>query len=276
MRAKMSMRGKLELMGVTRERYRTAGRKEKTKILDELVACTELNRKYAITALGESGSAPHPGGTHRATVRVRYGEAVREALEAVWEASNRLCSKRLVAVMRTLIEAMERGGHLRLEADVRRELHRVSPATVDRLLSPIRHGRGGRGISTTRPGNLLKKQVRVRTFADWNDGGLGFFEIDLVAHCATHTAGQYVSTLVATDVATGWTEMDAIVCKEQVAVVAALDRIRGRLPFPLLGLDSDNGSEFINEVLVGYCSQHKITFTRSRPYKKNDQCYVGV
>jgi hypothetical protein len=269
----MSMSGKLELMDVTRERYRGAGRKEKTKILDELVASTGLNRKYVITALGEGGDVRRGGGTQRA-VRVRYGEAIRGALEGVWEASNRLCSKRLVAVMATLIEAMERGGHLSLDADVRRELLNISPATVDRLLSPIRHGRGARGMSTTRSGNLLKNQIRVRTFADWDEGGVGFFEIDLVAHCGTRADGQYINTLVATDVATGWTDMDAILCKDQVAVVTALDRIRGRLPFPLLGLDSDNGSEFINEVLVRYCDRQKITFTRSRPYKKNDQCYV--
>lgn len=273
MRRQMSMSGKLELMGVTRERYRKAGRKEKTKILDELVASTGLNRKYAITVLRDGGGVRSRGGT-QGPVTVRYGEAVREALEGVWEASNRLCSKRLVAVMETLMEAMERGGHLHLDAAVRSDMLGISPATVDRLLGPIRRLRGGRGMSTTRPGQLLKKQIRVRTFADWKEGGIGFFEIDLVAHCGTRTDGQYVNTLVATDVATGWTEMEAILCKGQMAVVAALERIRTRLPFPLLGVDSDNGSEFINEVLVGYCQRHEITFTRSRPYKKNDQCYV--
>jgi hypothetical protein len=150
----------------------------------------------------------------------------------------------------------------------------MSPATVDRRLAPFRRQLRPHGWGTTKPGTLLKQQVPVHTYTPWEEERAGFLEIDLVAHCGTTTAGHYLTTLVATDVATGWTECQAIWGKGQAAVVEALEQIRDRLPFPLLGLDSDNGSEFLNDHLLRWCRRQHLTFTRSRPYWKNDQAHV--
>ena len=151
---------------------------------------------------------------------------------------------------------------------------RISPSTIDRLLHPYRRFGGRRPFATTRPGSLLKKSIPIRTFADWQDDHPGFLEVDLVAHCGESTEGFYLTTLSTVDVASGWTEHMGVWGKGQQRVGAAIHRVRQRLPFPLLGLDSDNGSEFINQHLYAYCQREGITFTRSRPYKKNDNCHV--
>jgi hypothetical protein len=149
----------------------------------------------------------------------------------------------------------------------------ISPATIDRLLRKVRR-EGIRGISTTQAGSLLKHQIPIRTFSDWDDLKPGYVEIDLVAHCGEDAGGEFIYTLTLTDIATGWVELVAIKNRSQIAVTAALDRIISRIPFLILGIDCDNGSEFINYHLQRYCEERKINFTRSRPYKKNDQCYV--
>ena len=149
----------------------------------------------------------------------------------------------------------------------------MSPATADRILRPYRQ-RERRGISNTRSGTLLKKQIPVRTFQDWNEAKTGFMEADLVAHCATQAEGSYLYTLTLTDIATGWTECLPLLGRGQEAVVAALKRAEPLLPFPLLGIDTDNGAEFINVELMTFCEQEYITFTRGRPRRSNDQCYV--
>jgi hypothetical protein len=156
---------------------------------------------------------------------------------------------------------------------VREQLLQMSAATIDRRLRPFRLQQR-RGLGTTKPGTLLKQQVPVQTYTPWDEQRLGFVEIDLVAHCGTTTAGHYVNTLTVTDVATGWTECAAVWGKGQAAVCGALEQIRDRLPFPLLGIDSDNGSEFLNAHLIRWCEQEQLTFTRSRPYWKNDQAHV--
>ncbi|MCH8247939.1 MAG: transposase family protein, partial [Bacteroidetes bacterium] len=189
-------------------------------------------------------------------------------------AADRICSKRLVPFLPELIDALERHGHLQLEESVRQRLCSISPATVDRLLHQVRYGSAPKGISTTRPGSLLKHQIPVRTFADWDDLKPGFFEADLVAHCGTVNAGSYLNTLTMTDVDTGWTECLSLLVREQDIVVKAIEAARRLIPFPMLGLDTDNGKEFINHTLLDYCRRESITFTRSRPYKKNDQCHV--
>ena len=149
----------------------------------------------------------------------------------------------------------------------------MSAATVDRLLLPERKKLGG-GRSTTKRGSLLKKQIPVRTFAEWNDVVAGFIEADLVAHCGETVAGSFLNSLVLTDIATTWTEFLPILYKNEANVLEALQVARDLLPFPLKGLDTDNGSEFINNALLDFCQNEHITFTRSRPYKKNDQAHV--
>src|SRR5215472_17668712 len=153
----------------------------------------------------------------------------------------------------------------------------MSPATVDRALKPLREQtKARRGISTTKAGTLLKRQIPIRTFADWTDARPGFFEMDLVAHCGWSGAGQFLYTLSMVDVATGWVACAGLRDKRQETVFHALQRLQANLPFRIRGLDSDNGTEFINRVLLDYCTDQGITFTRSRPYLKNDTCHVEL
>ncbi len=202
-----------------------------------------------------------------------YGADVEAALVQVWEQSNRLCSKRLIPFLPTVLEVMERHGHLCLTPECRTQLLAMSTATADRLLRSHRK-RAMHGLSTTRAGTLLKQNIPIRTFEQWDEQVPGFVEADLVAHCDSSVEGTYLFTLTLTDIATGWTECLPLLTKSAEAVLAALQRARSLFPFPLLGLDTDNGTEFMNDLLVAYCEQEQITFTRGRPALKNDQCYV--
>jgi hypothetical protein len=195
-------------------------------------------------------------------------------LKVVWEASDRLCSKRLQPFLPELVRVMRRHGELAVGEEVEAELCAMSPATMDRLLRPWRRLGGRRCLSTTRAGSLLKKSIPIRTFADWEEKRPGFLEVDLIAHCGESSEDFYLTTLCAVDVATGWSDSVGVWGKGQHRVCAAIQEMRRRLPFPLLGLDSDNGGEFINQHLYGYCEREGISFTRSRPYKKNDSCHV--
>ncbi len=268
----MSFQAKRELLAQVICRYRDATGRQKSHILDEFVAVTGYARKYAIRLLTQPELPPVKPLT-RPRAR-RYGPEVQAALEMAWAAANQVCAKRLVPFLPDLVASLERHGHLMLSDEVRAQLLRISPATADRLLHARRRQDQPRGISTTKAGSLLKHQVPVRTFMDWNDAKPGFLEADLVAHCGARAEGSYLYSLVLTDVATGWTECLALLHRSQESVLQALDYARRLLPFPLLGLDTDNGSEFLNQELVGYCERHQITFTRGRAYKKNDQCYV--
>jgi hypothetical protein len=265
----MSFRSKQELLQQIAPRYQEATETQKVAILNEFVAATGYARKYAIRVLN------HPGVPHVEIERARahqYGPEVQEALHLAWLAANRICAKRLVPFLPALVESLERHGHLHLTAEVRQQLFTISSATADRLLRPYRvlpHTR-----STTRAGTLLKKQIPIRTFQDWNDSRPGFLEIDLVAHCGTLYEGSFLYTLTLTDVATGWTECLPLLYRGQALIIQALDRARKLLPFPLLGLDTDNGGEFINAEVLAYCEREHITFTRGRTHKSNDQCYV--
>ena len=268
MRKKLSLELRRELLTRTAEDYASARKGIKSQIVDQLVAATGYGRKHAITLLN------HPPGSVSSSRsrRARYDERVKRALVTLWTTANRICAKRLVPFLPELIEVMERNGHLCLPADVRRKLLTISPATADRLLASERSSR--HGLSTTRPGSLLKKQIKVRTFADWDDLQPGFLEADLVAHCGESAAGSFLHTLVLVDVATGWTECVALLRRSEADVIGALNSLRGRLPVPLLGLDTDNGSEFINYEMLRYCQREQITFTRSRVNRKNDQAFV--
>ena len=265
----MSIQSKRELLGAIAPRYRAAHRNHKRQILDEFVASTGYHRKYAIQLLN------HPPRARRRTKRHanrRYGLEVKYALIKIWRIANCICAKRLVPGLPEFIDALERHGELQLGPEVKTLLLSLSAATADRLLRSERRQR--RGLGTTKPGSLLKHAIPIRTFADWNDARPGFLEVDLVAHCGVSSQGEYLHTLTLTDIATGWTECLPLLNRSQRAVSEAIGRARTRLPFPLRGLDSDNGSEFINANLLRYCQQEQITFTRSRPYQKNDQAHV--
>lgn len=271
MEPKMSLQAKKELLFRMRSRYQNADRKEKTEILNGFIAATGYHRKYAASVLAKNFKPEGPAARRRQPKI--YDDAVKHALVLIWNAANQICSKRLAPFLPEFVETLERFGHLSLPADVRRKLMQMSPASIDRLLKHERE-KHGRGISTTKPSNLLKQRIKVRTFADWDEGVPGFFEADLVAHCGDRAEGPFLNSLVITDVATGWTEFMPLLRKSTGDVIAALETIRSVLPIPLFGLDTDNGCEFINYELLEYCEKHEITFTRSRAYKKNDQAHI--
>jgi hypothetical protein len=268
--AKISADARRELVQAIGERYRSGSRAEKLLILDEFVAVTGYHRKHSIRLLRVQ--PPAVGSARRPRLRV-YDDAVREALVVLWEASDRVCGKRLKALLPLLVPSLERHGHLQLDESVRTKLLATSASTIDRLLAVPRGAVEGRP-SRLRAKPAIRRSIAVRTFADWNDPLPGFMEADLVCHGGENVAGSFAHTLVLTDIATGWTECVALAVREGTLVVEALTRLRTTMPFPLRGFDTDNGSEFINEVVLAYCTESGIEFTRSRPYRKNDQACV--
>jgi len=259
-----------ELTDAVAARYQAAGRNEKEEILDEFVKVTGFHRKHAIRVLNKSAEQEAAEPRQRARI---YDEAVREALTIVWEAADRICGKRLRQVIVGLVEAMERHGHLKLDAGVRESLLSMSAATMDRLLTTVRDT-ARQGRRRTMINTPLRKSIPVRTFGDWHDPAPGFFEMDMVVHCGKSTVGSYVHSLVMTDIASGWTEAIAMVVREQTLVTESVSEVRTKLPFPVCGLDVDNDSAFINDTLVSYCRDNQIELTRCRAYQKNDQAWI--
>jgi len=274
MRRTMSLTSRRELLATIRPRYRGASRQEKQQILDEFVAATGYHRKYAISLLRQPRTEPSPPQSQRKGRRRVYTAEVAEALEVVWKAASQICSKRLVPFLPQLVDTLQRHGHLALSAETKEKLLGISPATVDRLLAGVRQTGAGSGRGSSSRTSFLKQQVPVRTFSEWGGARPGYLEADLVAHSGGDVSGSYLHTLVLTDVVSGWTECLALLFREQQLVLQAVRQAREQLPVPLLALDTDNGSEFLNSVLFDYCHQEEIVFTRSRPYKKNDQCFV--
>ena len=267
----MNLKTRREILTNIRNQYQESDWLGKSKLLDGFVAASGYERKYAIKLLNCTENINKPPQTRQS--KVKYDEQVKQVLITVWYAANQICSKRFVPFIPELVSAMERHGHLRLSADVRLKLLGISRSTVDRILS-LEKERTGKSISTTKPGNLFKHQIQVRTFADWGDVTPGFIEADLVAHCGGNTSGSFLNTLTLTDITTGWTECLPLIRKSAGDVIIGLKLAKELLPFPLLGVDTDNGSEFINHELMNFCEDNKVTFTRSRAYRKNDQAHV--
>lgn len=278
------MKARQEVTQATAGQYRGASKKEKGKILDQFIATTGYSRWYARLVLRHEGRRIQ---TDKQTIVVverkssakrkrarRYDEKVQTALVRLWRIMDYICGKRLQPILAELLTVLERHNEFRCDRETRVKLLRISAASIDRLLKPERRKYELRGRSGTKPGTLLKKQIPIRTFADWDEQCPGFVEIDLVAHDGGLAAGDYCQTLDLTDIATTWTETLAVRNKAQAWVFAALKEMRQKLPFSLRGIDSDNGSEFINKYLVEYCQKQKLSFTRSRPYRKNDNCFV--
>ena len=267
----MSQGSKRELIKTIRPRYLKANKEGKAQILNEFIATTGYHRKSAIRVLN---CEPKRKGLKKPGRQKIYSGEVVQVLEQIWEICGRICSKRLQPFLPEMVTILERHHELSLSPEIKALLLSMSRSTIDRCLKQARFTAPQRGISTTKPGALLKQAIPIRTFTPWEEECPGFLEIDLVAHCGFTTEGTYLNTLTATDLATGWTECLALANKTQAAVSQAVAQLRLDLPFPLLGLDSDNGSEFINETLLRYCQSEQITFTRSRPYQKNDQAHV--
>lgn len=252
-------------------RYQQASKAERTKILDEFVALTQYHRKHAIRVLTCSPGEP----TQQQGRNPVYDEAVRQALIVLWEASDRLCSKRLKVLIPMLVDAMERHGHLCLDTVLKDKLLRVSAATIDRTLRSTREQIDGQRKRRIGIGAAIRRSIPVRTFSDWNDPPPGFFEVDMVEHCGgPKTDGNYVHTLVLTDIDSGWTECVAMPVRNQLLVVQGMAKVAADLPFSILGVDTDNDSAFMNQTVFDYCQGLGLEQTRSRAYKKNDQAWV--
>lgn len=268
----MDMHSRNEYLRVLRERYLKAGtRKEKSRILDEYCSNTGQARKYVIRKIG-------PGVDLRPRQRKKrqetYDGEVKAALARVWEIFDYPCGQRLKPVLQTEVERLRRLGELKISDDVALKLRGISSATIDRKLahqrevSHLLRSRGG-----PKPGSILKQKIPIR-LTEWDTSKVGYVEMDLVVHCGSSTLGEYINTLSTTEVSSGWWEGEAIMGKSQEYTFQALKRVRERIPFECKGLDSDNGSEFINDILYKYCRREKLEFTRSRPGRKNDNAYI--
>jgi len=261
-------RSRREYAAIIRERYAKATREAKQRILDEFCATTKYHRKYAIAVLGH---APTPAAAPRRRRRPTYGAQTISVLATIWEAASYPWSARLKALLPLWLPWATR--HLPIAPGVERQLRRLSARTMDRRLATKKRRLQRRFYGRTKPGTLLKHHIAIKT-EHWEVSTPGFTEIDLVSHSGNAADGDFLQSLNLTDIHTGWVETRAVMGKGQTAVRAALEELRQALPFPLRGIDSDNGSEFINNHLVRYCADRKIQFTRGRPYKKDDNAHI--
>lgn len=267
-----------EKASVTKEmgaRYRKATRRDKGAMLDELVALTGWTRRHARRRMQAADTlVPRPPRPKRRPARRRYDDHVVTEIVRLWKMMGGPCGKRLAPFTGELIAALERHGEFTATGEVRARLVAMSAATIDRATAAERKRLQVRGRHGTKPGSMLKHQIPIRTFSEWDDARPGFVELDLVSHDGGSAAGEFCQTLDLTDVASGWTVMRAVPNKAQKHVHVALLHLRRALPFPLRGIDSDNGGEFINTHLFTWCERNHVTFTRSRPGRKNDNCFV--
>jgi len=254
------------------QRYQRAARHEKQVMLDELTKTAGYDRKYASKLL--TGRYKHKVGKITRPRRQRYSHHDALVLKKVAELLAGINAKRLQPQIGIALNSLAKAGKLRLTTEQRQRLIDISPATIDRLLTHYQLRSGSHGRSYTKPGSLLKHQIPLRTFADWDEDTVGFCEVDLVGHDGGNSFGEFAFTLNVVDVKTQWSEQVAVRNKAQRQVFAAITAVQARLPFPLRGIDSDSGAEFINYHLYHYALRQHITFTRSRAGKKNDQAYV--
>ena len=285
----LSMKVKQALAKETGKRYRKADKKGKTKILDEFVKTTGYHRKYAVALFSrftdealfnvagrivrvkaETKKKRKPGGGRKKV----YGKTLVLALKAIWAFFDFMCGKRLAPFLREQMPFLKPYREFGITKEVQNLLLAISPATIDRLLKPERKKWELKGRSATKPGGLLKHQIPIRVFYDFNEQKPGFFELDTVVHDGGNARGEYCCTLSATDVASGWIELRALRNRAHSKVLEEVSNFPALLPFPLLGIDSDNGGEFINHQLWNWCKENHVIFTRSRSYHKNDNCFV--
>lgn len=281
---RLTMQERKKATAIVAPRYQRARKKERGTILTEFIELMGYSRCYASYVLRSHGKKIRVNarqvliGDIRKSLRRKrariYDSDVADVLKKVWYIMDCICGKRLAAILKEVVPRLERYREIRIEAEVREKLLSISPATIDRLLAGERRKQTIKGRSNTKPGTLLKHQIPIRTFSQWDEHKPGFTEIDLVGHDGGDAHGEFIQTLDVTDIRTTWTETEAVRNKAQKWVFDALKDIRERMPFPLQGIDSDSGAEFINHHLYRYCQQESITFTRSRSYRKNDNCFV--
>jgi hypothetical protein len=272
MTEKTSLKVKRILIKKIKDKYKKAKKKDKSFIIDDVVEITNYKRKYAIHQLNNLSEASDR--KKREVNSKKYTEEIKDALIKIWYASNRICSKRLTGFLPEMVRIMQDKKHINLEEKEKELLNNISASTIDRLLKTERGFKKRRGKSSTNSVSLLQHKISIKTFNSEEEKAPGKFEIDLVAHCGTTTDGSFLNTLVMTDFNSQWTEFFPLITKNAEEVIAALKEAKTTIPFPILGIDTDNGSEFINNALYDFCEKQKIEFTRSRPYKKNDQAHV--
>ena len=270
----MGPQSKKEYLEAIVKRYKRADRTQKHTILDEFCAATQYHRKHAIRLLRGFKRFTKPQPQRRGPKPVYDSPALLTALKKIWLAANQPCASRLNALLPLWLPSY---GHPfgELPPRLQQDLQRISPATLNRLLQPVRIQYNKRGRATTKPGTLLRKQIPLKT-NQWDETRPGFLEADTVAHCGDSLAGMFAFTVDCVDIATGWTEQRAVWGKGETGVLEQIRNIEQSLPFPLLGFDSDNGSEFLNHHLLKHFTDRKkpIQFTRSRAYHKNDNAHI--
>lgn len=285
----LTMKEKKKLTVETAKKYCVAKKKEKSVILDVFISQTGYNRKYAISVLGSTAELRTVNFNNSPRERVclkkqktrkkriykpYYGEDVVCTLEKIWKTFDFKCAQLLVPFIRTNLDYLASKDLFGITPEVKAKLAKISSATVDRKLHAVRERTKLKGISTTRYTSNLNKLIPIRVFFDLNERKPGFFCGDTVAHCGENAAGQFISTFTMTDIGSGWTELRALLNKAQKWVKDSLSELKAEVPFPVLGFHSDNGDEFKNYAVYEWCKTNSVEFTRSRPYKKNDNCFA--
>lgn len=268
----MSPTAKMEYLKEIRPRYKLAAKSEKQLLLDEFCTICQYNRKYAIRLLNKSSPTNNKSNLSKRGRKKQYSHPmILEVIREIWIKTNLPCSKRLKAILAIWLPFYP----YELPEEIKEALLSISPATIDRLMTSLRSGYLKQGLATTKPGSLLKKHIPVKT-DQWDENKPGFLEADTVAHCGSSVAGMFVFTINCVDIATTWTEQRAVWGKGEKGVTTAIESIENHLPFPLKGFDCDNGSEFLNWHLLAHFNKrkHRVQFTRSRPYKKNDNAHI--
>lgn len=270
----LSMSARREyLIGKKPTYLKTKERKKKSQILDEICETTGLNRKYVVEQLSTKTALSEKKDRQRKARSKTYGCDIVVPLKKIWHILDCPCGQRLAPFMEQTIEALERHNEMMFSCQMKKKLINASPSTIDRLLKPYRASARRTLHSTTKPGSFLKRQIPIQ-LSRWDEKRPGYSEIDLCAHNGGNPSGEFANTLVDTDLATGWTEQEALLGKAQKRVLAGLKHIDEARPFPRLGIDSDTGGEFVNWLMYTFCQEHSIEFTRGRPGKKNDNPYV--
>ena len=274
----LNMREKQSLTVQVVLRYRRSTKKEKARILSEFVENTGYNRNYAARAIRETkcGKALSHKKITRKRPPIYDPTIIIPPLYLLWDMSNFICGKRLAPLIPDYLLVLRRDRIWDYPIEIDEQLKKISAATIDRLLTPARKKLTLKGRTTTKPGTLLKHQIPIRTWNDWNENIPGFFETDTVAFCGGSLLGDFAWGLNMTDVCTGWVLLELCDNRGQYAIHTSMKKMMGRLTYLVLGIDSDNGGEFINDILYRYCLDKQITFTRTRSGKKNDNCLCGA